>query len=160
MSSPQLEFFYTSYNDITVDAGLRDFVGWAWYKPIIFQTTTILNGCVRYDHTFYVDSSWHDKRIMLRFLSLMCQWVPVWCLWSLKFHPKFLFLSVQVWECPLYGDGLCERTTFGDTRWRSSSIWGWGYIEQYIAIYFLGSGWTAFDFYRWESCDSCCQQHS
>ena len=27
MSSPQLEFFYTSFNDITVDAGLRDFVG-------------------------------------------------------------------------------------------------------------------------------------
>jgi len=42
-----------SYNDITVDAGLRDFVGWAWY-----------------DQTFYVDSSWHDKRIMLRFGSV------------------------------------------------------------------------------------------
>ena len=50
---------------------------------------------------------------------------------------KFLFLSVQVWECPLHSDGLCERTTFGDTRWRSSSIWGWGYKEQYIAKYFL-----------------------
>ena len=38
-----------SYNDITVEASLRDFVGWAWY-----------------DRTFYVSPSWKEKRILLR----------------------------------------------------------------------------------------------
>ena len=43
------KWFNGSYNDITVESGLRDFVGWAWY-----------------DRTFYVDNSWTDKRIILR----------------------------------------------------------------------------------------------
>ena len=48
-----------SYNDITVDSGLRDFVGWAWY-----------------DRTFYVDNSWQDKRIILRFsMNILSQYI-------------------------------------------------------------------------------------
>ena len=39
----------SSYNDITVDSGLRDFVGWAWY-----------------DRTFYVSPAWRDQRVILR----------------------------------------------------------------------------------------------
>ena len=39
----------SSFNDITVDSKLRDFVGWAWY-----------------DRTFYVSSSWQGQRTVLR----------------------------------------------------------------------------------------------
>ena len=38
-----------SYNDITLDSGLRDYVGWAWY-----------------DRTFYASSGWRDQRVLLR----------------------------------------------------------------------------------------------
>jgi len=43
----------SSFNDITVDSKLRDFVGWAWY-----------------DRTFYVGSSWQAQRTVLRFGSV------------------------------------------------------------------------------------------
>ena len=38
-----------SYNDITLDSGLRDYVGSAWY-----------------DRTFYASSGWRDQRVLLR----------------------------------------------------------------------------------------------
>ncbi|KAK7087386.1 beta-glucuronidase-like [Littorina saxatilis] len=43
----------SSYNDITTDKSLRDFVGWVWY-----------------DRHFYVSKMWQDKRVMLRFGSV------------------------------------------------------------------------------------------
>lgn len=42
----------SSYNDITTDKSLRDFVGWVWY-----------------DREFYVSNDWQDRRIVLRFDS-------------------------------------------------------------------------------------------
>ncbi|CAH1802117.1 unnamed protein product, partial [Owenia fusiformis] len=42
----------SSYNDITVDKSIRDFVGWAWY-----------------DREFFVSADWQNKRIMMRFDS-------------------------------------------------------------------------------------------
>ena len=42
----------SSYNDITTDKSLRDFVGWVWY-----------------DREFYVPADWQDRRIVLRFDS-------------------------------------------------------------------------------------------
>ncbi|KAH3883054.1 beta-glucuronidase-like [Dreissena polymorpha] len=38
-----------SYNDITIDKQVRDFVGWAWYE-----------------RTYYVDKNWDQERIVLR----------------------------------------------------------------------------------------------
>ena len=43
----------SSYNDISTEATLRDFVGWAWYYK-----------------TFYVSTSWAKKSVMLRFGSV------------------------------------------------------------------------------------------
>lgn len=42
----------SSYNDVTEDRWLRDFVGWVWYEKV-----------------FYVPSSWKStsKRVVLRF---------------------------------------------------------------------------------------------
>ena len=42
----------SSYNDVTQDKNIRDFVGWAWYE-----------------RTFFVPSDWTNKRIVLRFDS-------------------------------------------------------------------------------------------
>ena len=44
----------SSYNDITQDRSLRDFIGWAWY-----------------DREVYAPSSWRDNktRVVLRFES-------------------------------------------------------------------------------------------
>jgi len=42
----------SSYNDITTEVALRDFVGWVWY-----------------DRDFYPSQDWKSKRIMLRFDS-------------------------------------------------------------------------------------------
>ena len=39
----------SSYNDITTDASIRDYVGWAWY-----------------DQEFFIPSEWQYKRIVLR----------------------------------------------------------------------------------------------
>lgn len=40
----------SSYNDITNNKAMRDFVGWAWY-----------------DRGFYVDSDWNNsRRVVLR----------------------------------------------------------------------------------------------
>jgi len=39
----------SSFNDITSDASLQNFVGWVWY-----------------DRTFYVAREWKNKRIVLR----------------------------------------------------------------------------------------------
>lgn len=39
----------SSYNDVGVDASLRDFVGWVWY-----------------DREFYVSRDWATKRVVLR----------------------------------------------------------------------------------------------
>lgn len=40
----------SSFNDITTDAALRDFVGWVWYET-----------------SFYISKDWaKDKRIILR----------------------------------------------------------------------------------------------
>ena len=39
----------SSYNDITNNKTIRDFVGWAWY-----------------DRGFYPDSSWNSRRVVLR----------------------------------------------------------------------------------------------
>ena len=40
----------SSYNDVTNNKTIRDFVGWAWY-----------------DREFYVDQAWDDKRrVVLR----------------------------------------------------------------------------------------------
>ncbi len=39
----------SSYNDITTDKSLRDYVGWAWY-----------------DREFFASSDWKNKRIVLR----------------------------------------------------------------------------------------------
>ena len=58
----------SSFNDITQDSELRDFVGWVWY-----------------DRQVWVPTSWLDgkKRIMLRFesahyntivVSMFCRW--------------------------------------------------------------------------------------
>lgn len=43
----------SSYNDITVEAGVRDYIGWAWY-----------------DRNFYVSKGWEGSRVMLRFGSV------------------------------------------------------------------------------------------
>jgi beta-glucuronidase len=45
----------SSYNDITVNATVRDFVGWAWYQ-----------------HTFYTPKRWwaDKQRVVLRFGSV------------------------------------------------------------------------------------------
>ena len=40
----------SSYNDITTDAAVRDFVGWAWYETL-----------------FFASSDWQDKVLSLRF---------------------------------------------------------------------------------------------
>jgi beta-glucuronidase len=42
----------SSYNDITTDKTLRDFVGWVWYE-----------------REFYVPKAWQNERVMLRFGS-------------------------------------------------------------------------------------------
>ncbi|KAK3595798.1 hypothetical protein CHS0354_025436 [Potamilus streckersoni] len=42
----------SSYNDITQDKSIRDFVGWAWY-----------------DRQFYTPATWNSQRIVLRFGS-------------------------------------------------------------------------------------------
>ncbi|XP_041348152.1 beta-glucuronidase-like isoform X2 [Gigantopelta aegis] len=42
----------SSYNDVTQQKEIRDFVGWAWY-----------------DRQFYVDSQWKNRRVVLRFES-------------------------------------------------------------------------------------------
>ena len=42
----------SSYNDITTDAAVRDFVGWAWYETL-----------------FFASSDWQDKVLSLRFGS-------------------------------------------------------------------------------------------
>lgn len=42
-----------SYNDVTVNASIRDFIGWVWY-----------------DREFYVHQGWRDHRIVLRFHSV------------------------------------------------------------------------------------------
>ena len=42
----------SSYNDITTDETIRDFVGWVWY-----------------DRNFFVSPDWMKKRIVLRFDS-------------------------------------------------------------------------------------------
>lgn len=42
----------SSYNDITQEKSLRDFVGWAWY-----------------DKEFFVSHDWMTKRVVLRFDS-------------------------------------------------------------------------------------------
>lgn len=42
----------SSYNDITTDKNLRDFVGWVWY-----------------DREFFVPANWINQRIILRFGS-------------------------------------------------------------------------------------------
>ena len=44
----------SSYNDITQDRGLRDFIGWVWY-----------------DREVYVPKAWNsdDTRVVLRFES-------------------------------------------------------------------------------------------
>ena len=39
----------SSFNDITTDATLQNFVGWVWY-----------------DRMFYVANEWKNKRIVLR----------------------------------------------------------------------------------------------
>ena len=39
----------SSYNDITTDKSLRDFVGWVWY-----------------DREFFVPSDYQSKRVVLR----------------------------------------------------------------------------------------------
>ena len=39
----------SSFNDITTDASLQEFVGWVWY-----------------DRMFYIASEWKNKRIVLR----------------------------------------------------------------------------------------------
>ena len=39
----------SSFNDITADASLQNFVGWVWY-----------------DRLFYVANEWKNKRIVLR----------------------------------------------------------------------------------------------
>merc|ERR1719234_1051929 len=43
----------SSYNDITTDSAVRDFLGWAWY-----------------DHHFYAPPGWQNKRVVLRFGSV------------------------------------------------------------------------------------------
>ncbi|KAL3858069.1 hypothetical protein ACJMK2_012684 [Sinanodonta woodiana] len=43
----------SSYNDITQDKKIRDFVGWAWY-----------------DREFYTPAAWNSQRIVLRFGSV------------------------------------------------------------------------------------------
>jgi len=45
----------SSYNDITQDMSIRDFIGWVWY-----------------DRDFFVPKSWHNndkQRVVLRFES-------------------------------------------------------------------------------------------
>ena len=39
----------SSYNDITTNKTIRDFIGWAWY-----------------DRTFFVDKAWSTQRVVLR----------------------------------------------------------------------------------------------
>ncbi|PVD31514.1 hypothetical protein C0Q70_06927 [Pomacea canaliculata] len=43
----------SSYNDITVDKSIRDFIGWAWY-----------------DRQFFVPEEWANQRVVLRFGSV------------------------------------------------------------------------------------------
>ena len=66
---------------------------------------------------------------------------------------SLLFATAQVWKRSLYSNGLCQRTTFGDTRWWPSSLWGWGshhhfprQFVRYLAVtknclHRLGSFW-------------------
>jgi len=42
-----------SYNDITINSTIRDYLGWAWY-----------------DREFYVSHSWKEERVVLRFGSV------------------------------------------------------------------------------------------
>lgn len=42
-----------SYNDITINSTIRDYLGWAWY-----------------DRDFYVSHNWKEERVMLRFGSV------------------------------------------------------------------------------------------
>ena len=42
----------SSYNDITNEKSLRDFVGWVWY-----------------DREFYVPKAWQTERVVMRFGS-------------------------------------------------------------------------------------------
>jgi len=42
-----------SYNDITINTTIRDYIGWAWY-----------------DREFYVSHTWKEERVMLRFGSV------------------------------------------------------------------------------------------
>jgi len=43
----------SSYNDITINTTIRDYIGWAWY-----------------DREFYVSHTWKEERVMLRFGSV------------------------------------------------------------------------------------------
>lgn len=51
-----------SYNDITVEADLRDYVGTVWYE-----------------RTFFVPKAWQSQRIYLRFASVHYQASVVGC---------------------------------------------------------------------------------
>ena len=42
-----------SYNDITTNSSIRDYVGWVWY-----------------DTVFYVHPGWEDARVLVRFGSV------------------------------------------------------------------------------------------
>jgi hypothetical protein len=55
----------SSYNDVTVNSTVRDFVGWAWYQ-----------------HEFYTPKRWwtDERRVVLRFGSVHYTAVVVSCI--------------------------------------------------------------------------------
>ena len=55
----------SSYNDITNEKSLRDFVGWVWY-----------------DREFYVSKAWQNERVMMRFGSAHYYATVVSCTWK------------------------------------------------------------------------------
>ncbi len=84
----------SSYNDITTDKSLRDYVGWAWY-----------------DREFFASPDWKNKRIVLRIDSAHYYSMVV----SSQCHKSCLlpWLSVSIRKClPFVHHGLPDRCTF------------------------------------------------
>lgn len=72
----------SSYNDITEERWLRDFIGWVWYEK-----------------QFYVPSSWTvtQKRVVLRFESVFYRCKVVSVLFYLEpFYYTFNICGLQI----------------------------------------------------------------
>ena len=63
----------SSFNDITTDASLQNFVGWVWY-----------------DRIFYIANEWKKKRIVLRIDSAHYNAIVVCCVSSVQACAKFI----------------------------------------------------------------------